>query len=78
VSPWAQLDASTSVSGRQSSSREHYLGPFEAYASAPADTPFRESQGRLEHQNFYYDQEDILFRAAADGGFTWSVHRRTQ
>ena len=54
---------------------KHYLGPFEAYASAPADTPFRESQGRLEHQNFYYDQEDILFRAAAEGGFTWSVHR---
>jgi nucleoside-diphosphate-sugar epimerase len=54
---------------------KHYLGPFEAYASTPADTPFRESQGRLEHQNFYYDQEDILFRAAAEGGFTWSVHR---
>src|SRR5215475_2907432 len=23
---------------------KHYLGPFEAYAAAPADTPFRESQ----------------------------------
>jgi nucleoside-diphosphate-sugar epimerase len=54
---------------------KHYLGPFEAYAEAPADTPFRETQQRLSYQNFYYDQEDVLFRAAAEGGFTWSVHR---
>jgi nucleoside-diphosphate-sugar epimerase len=54
---------------------KHYLGPFEAYASAPADTPFRESQARLPFQNFYYEQEDILFAAAAAQGFTWSVHR---
>jgi nucleoside-diphosphate-sugar epimerase len=54
---------------------KHYLGPFEAYASAPADTPFRESQERLPFQNFYYEEEDILFAAAADQGFTWSVHR---
>lgn len=54
---------------------KHYLGPFEAYAEAPADTPFREEQGRLRHQNFYYDQEDALFSAAERDGFTWSVHR---
>src|SRR3954454_21680802 len=54
---------------------KHYLGPFEAYASAPAETPFRESQGRLPFQNFYYEQEDILFAAAEEQGFTWSVHR---
>jgi len=54
---------------------KHYLGPFEAYASAPAETPFRESQDRLPFQNFYYEQEDILFAAAAQQGFTWSVHR---
>jgi len=54
---------------------KHYLGPFEAYAAAPAETPFRESQDRLPFQNFYYEQEDILFAAAADQGFTWSVHR---
>lgn len=54
---------------------KHYLGPFEAYAETPAETPFRETQDRLPHQNFYYDQEDILFRAAAEQGFTWSVHR---
>ena len=54
---------------------KHYLGPFEAYAKAPADTPFRESQGRLPHENFYYTQEDVLFAAAERDGFTWSVHR---
>jgi nucleoside-diphosphate-sugar epimerase len=54
---------------------KHYLGPFEAYASAPADTPFRETQERLPHQNFYYDQEDVLFAEAERQGFTWSVHR---
>ncbi len=54
---------------------KHYLGPFEAYASAPAPTPFRESQERLPYQNFYYEQEDILFAAAERQGFGWSVHR---
>jgi nucleoside-diphosphate-sugar epimerase len=54
---------------------KHYLGPFEAYANAPAPTPFRESSERLPYQNFYYDQEDILFAAAEAQGFTWSVHR---
>lgn len=54
---------------------KHYLGPFEAYASSPADTPFRETQDRLTFENFYYDQEDILFAAAQAQGFGWSVHR---
>lgn len=54
---------------------KHYLGPFEAYAKAPAETPFRESQDRLPFENFYYTQEDVLFEAAAAQGFTWSVHR---
>jgi hypothetical protein len=54
---------------------KHYLGPFEAYAKTPMITPFRESQERLDYQNFYYDQEDILFDAADRQGFTWSVHR---
>ncbi|HEY4277101.1 MAG TPA: SDR family oxidoreductase [Conexibacter sp.] len=54
---------------------KHYLGPFEAYGSAPADTPFREDQERLPFPNFYYDQEDILFETAVRDGFTWSVHR---
>ena len=54
---------------------KHYLGPFEAYAKAPGDTPFREAQPRLPYENFYYDQEDILFAAAADHEFAWSEHR---
>ena len=55
---------------------KHYLGPFEAYGkgSLPA-TPFREEQGRLDVENFYYAQEDEVFAAAARAGFTWSVHR---
>ena len=54
---------------------KHYLGPFEAYASTPMDTPFRESQERLPIENFYYVQEDILFKHAAERNFSWSVHR---
>ncbi len=54
---------------------KHYLGPFESYAKVKPDTPFREEQDRLEFENFYYEQEDILFDAASRRGFTWSVHR---
>lgn len=55
---------------------KHYLGPFEAYASgAVPDTPFKEEQGRQPVENFYYEQEDRLFEAAARDGFSWSVHR---
>lgn len=38
-------------------------------------TPFREEQGRLEVDNFYYAQEDEVFAAAKTDGFSWSVHR---
>ena len=79
----AMLDTTLSALAKAASLRhavlitglKHYLGPFEAYAEAPADTPFRETQDRLPYPNFYYEQEDILFRAAAEQGFTWSVHR---
>ena len=55
---------------------KHYLGPFEAYGKgALPQTPFREEQGRLDVENFYYAQEDELFAAAKRDGFTWSVHR---
>jgi nucleoside-diphosphate-sugar epimerase len=55
---------------------KHYLGPFEAYGKgALPQTPFREEQGRLDVENFYYAQEDALFAAAERDGFTWSVHR---
>jgi nucleoside-diphosphate-sugar epimerase len=55
---------------------KHYLGPFEAYGKGSLpQTPFRESQGRLDVPNFYYAQEDEVFAAAKRDGFTWSVHR---
>ncbi len=55
---------------------KHYLGPFEAYGKGKMPpTPFREEQGRLEVDNFYYAQEDELFDAAKRDGFGWSVHR---
>jgi len=55
---------------------KHYLGPFEAYAKGVLPvTPFREEQGRLPFQNFYYTQEDEVFAAAKRQGFSWSVHR---
>ena len=54
---------------------KHYLGPFESYGKIKPDTPFREDQGRLPYQNFYYVQENILYAAAAKADFAWSVHR---
>ena len=55
---------------------KHYLGPFEAYGKGTLpQTPFREEQGRLPVENFYYAQEDEVFAAAERDGFTWSVHR---
>jgi len=55
---------------------KHYLGPFEAYGKGVLpQTPFREEQGRLDIDNFYYAQEDEVFAAAARGAYRWSVHR---
>jgi nucleoside-diphosphate-sugar epimerase len=55
---------------------KHYLGPFEAYGKGVLpETPFREEQGRLDVDNFYYAQEDEVFTAAKRDGFHWSVHR---
>ena len=55
---------------------KHYLGPFDSYGQGVLpQTPFRETQGRLDTPNFYYAQEDEVFAAAARDGFTWSVHR---
>lgn len=54
---------------------KHYLGPFEAYASGKPYTPFLETQPRLPGENFYYDQEDVVFAAAEKRGFRWTVHR---
>ncbi|MBM6583957.1 SDR family oxidoreductase [Microvirga sp. BT689] len=55
---------------------KHYLGPFESYGKGSLpQTPFREEQGRLDIENFYYAQEDEVFAAAKRDGFTWSIHR---
>ncbi len=55
---------------------KHYLGPFEAYGKAVmAETPFHESEPRLDYPNFYYAQEDELFASAEKNGFSWSSHR---
>jgi nucleoside-diphosphate-sugar epimerase len=55
---------------------KHYLGPFESYGKGVLPvTPFREEQGRLDVENFYYAQEDEVFAAAAQEKFSWSVHR---
>lgn len=55
---------------------KHYLGPFEAYGQGILpQTPFREEQGRLDIDNFYYAQEDEVFSAAERDGFAWSIHR---
>jgi nucleoside-diphosphate-sugar epimerase len=71
VSPHGSVEHVALVTGLK-----HYLGPFEAYGKGvlPA-TPFREEQGRLDIENFYYAQEDEVFAAAERDGFTWSVHR---
>src|SRR6266403_96253 len=54
---------------------KHYLGHFESYGQTAAETPFRENAPRLPGLNFYYTQEDVLFREAAARGFGWTVHR---
>jgi nucleoside-diphosphate-sugar epimerase len=56
---------------------KHYLGPFEAYAKDGflPETPLREEHPRLDLENFYYAQEDEVYAAAKEDGFTWSIHR---
>ncbi|MFZ4928381.1 SDR family oxidoreductase [Chryseobacterium sp. Mn2064] len=56
---------------------KHYLGPFEAYAKQGVlpETPVREEHPRLPLPNFYYAQEDEVYKASERDGFTWSIHR---
>nr|WP_315028558.1 SDR family oxidoreductase [uncultured Chryseobacterium sp.] len=56
---------------------KHYLGPFEAYAQQGIlpETPVREEHPRLPLPNFYYAQEDEIYKASERDGFTWSIHR---
>ena len=54
---------------------KHYLGPFESYGKSKPASPFYEDSPRLPYPNFYYDQEDEVYAAAARSGYTWSIHR---
>lgn len=56
---------------------KHYLGPFDAYAKEGVlpETPVREEHPRLPLPNFYYAQEDEVYKASERDGFTWSIHR---
>jgi len=56
---------------------KHYLGPFDAYAKSGTlpETPVREEHPRLPLPNFYYAQEDEVYKASERDGFTWSIHR---
>ncbi|MEJ5105641.1 SDR family oxidoreductase [Chryseobacterium sp. MYb328] len=56
---------------------KHYLGPFEAYVQNGIlpETPVREEHPRLPLPNFYYAQEDEIYKASERDGFTWSIHR---
>uniref|UniRef100_A0A7N0ZUS8 PRISE-like Rossmann-fold domain-containing protein n=1 Tax=Kalanchoe fedtschenkoi TaxID=63787 RepID=A0A7N0ZUS8_KALFE len=67
---------------------KHYVGPIELLGKLQLhDPPFTEDLPRLQAPNFYYLQEDILFKAIHDhnyttnklltgsGGASWSVHR---
>lgn len=56
---------------------KHYLGPFDAYANSGTlpETPLREEQPRLNLPNFYYAQEDEVYKAALRDGFSWNIHR---
>jgi hypothetical protein len=56
---------------------KHYLGPFETYGKGGLpQTPFREEQGRLDVENFYYAQEDEVFAAVARAAFSFSTGHR--
>ncbi|KAL7156916.1 hypothetical protein ABFS83_02G041100 [Erythranthe nasuta] len=58
--------------------RKHYIGPFESFGkNIPThDPPYTEDLPRLNHINFYYTLEDILFaEVEKKEGLTWSIHR---
>lgn len=54
---------------------KNYFGSFDDSGLYPVITPYREEQERKPGLNFYYTQEDILFKYAAEKDFAWSVHR---
>ncbi|XP_058781160.1 3-oxo-Delta(4,5)-steroid 5-beta-reductase-like [Vicia villosa] len=56
---------------------KHYLGPFDLIGKINShEAPYTEDLPRLDIQNFYYTQEDILFEETQKKeGLSWSVHR---
>jgi nucleoside-diphosphate-sugar epimerase len=48
---------------------------YGAHAGHPPPVPARERDPRVEHENFYWLQEDYLRRAAADHDFAWTIFR---
>lgn len=42
---------------------------------SPLPVPLRESQPRVEHSNFYFQQEDYIREKAANHSFGWSIFR---
>lgn len=56
---------------------KHYIGPFDLIGKVQFhDPPFTEDLPRLNVPNFYYDLEDILFKAVEQNqNLSWSVHR---
>jgi nucleoside-diphosphate-sugar epimerase len=45
------------------------------YHIAPMRIPGKESQPRVGHGNFYWEQEDLLVAAAREMGFAWTILR---
>lgn len=59
---------------------KQYTGPFElAGKIKPYEAPFQEDVPRLPCDQFYHNQEDIVFEAAkkSNGRLTYSIHRPT-
>jgi nucleoside-diphosphate-sugar epimerase len=59
---------------------KHYTGPFElAGKTKPYEAPFEEDVPRLPVDQFYHNQEDIVFEAVKQSGgrLTYTIHRPT-
>lgn len=55
---------------------KHYVGPFSNLDGPRHDPPFTEDMPRLQIQNFYYTQEDVLFDEIKKiETVTWTIHR---
>jgi nucleoside-diphosphate-sugar epimerase len=48
---------------------------YGAHAGHPPHVPARERDPRVEHENFYWLQEDYIRRASAEYDFAWTIFR---